>query len=65
MPHSLTHTGRHNNILRLYGYFYDEHKVYLILEYAPKGELYKVWQPWHGLCTIHTCHAGTATLRQI
>eukprot|EP00794_Sanderia_malayensis_P019128 gene19129-21045_t len=32
---------RHSNILRLYGYFYDEKRVYLILEYAPKGELYK------------------------
>eukprot|EP01134_Creolimax_fragrantissima_P002267 CFRG2267T1 len=32
---------RHPNILRLYGYFYDKTKVYLILEYAPKGELYK------------------------
>jgi serine/threonine protein kinase len=32
---------RHKNILRLYGYFYDEKRVYLILEYAPKGELYK------------------------
>ena len=25
----------------MYGYFYDEKRVYLILEYAPKGELYK------------------------
>lgn len=32
---------RHPNILRLYGYFYDNDRVYLILEYAPKGELYK------------------------
>lgn len=32
---------RHPNILRLYGYFYDEKKVYLILEYAAQGELYK------------------------
>ena len=32
---------RHNNILRLYGYFYDQSRVYLILEYAAKGELYK------------------------
>lgn len=31
----------HGNILRLYGYFYDESKVYLIIEYAAKGELYK------------------------
>jgi len=35
---------RHPNILRLYGYFYDENRVYLILEYAAKGELYKVLQ---------------------
>lgn len=33
---------RHPNILRLYGYFYDEKRVYLILEYAPNGELYKL-----------------------
>ncbi|PNH03172.1 Aurora kinase A [Tetrabaena socialis] len=32
---------RHPNILRLYGYFYDKEKVYLILEYAARGELYK------------------------
>ncbi|KAL2940156.1 Serine/threonine-protein kinase Aurora-1 [Bienertia sinuspersici] len=35
---------RHPNILRLYGYFYDQKRVYLILEYAPKGELYKELQ---------------------
>jgi len=33
---------RHPNILRLYGYFYDENRVYLILEYCKNGELYKV-----------------------
>ncbi|TMW66896.1 hypothetical protein Poli38472_012012 [Pythium oligandrum] len=32
---------RHKNILRLYGYFYDSKRVYLIIEYAPQGELYK------------------------
>jgi len=32
---------RHRNILRMFGYFWDEKRVYLILEYAPKGELYK------------------------
>ncbi|KAG5331334.1 AURAA kinase, partial [Acromyrmex charruanus] len=32
---------RHPNILRMYGYFYDPKRIYLILEYAPKGELYK------------------------
>ncbi|GFY37420.1 hypothetical protein TNIN_360711 [Trichonephila inaurata madagascariensis] len=35
---------RHPNILRLYGYFYDESRVYLVLEYAPGGELYKALQ---------------------
>jgi aurora kinase, other len=38
----LTHLARrHENILRLYGYFYDAKRVYLILEYAAQGELYK------------------------
>eukprot|EP00871_Galdieria_phlegrea_P000432 jgi/Galph1/138/GphlegSOOS_G4872.1 len=32
---------RHPNILRLFGYFYDKSRVYLILEYASGGELYK------------------------
>ncbi|KAK7081307.1 hypothetical protein SK128_002788, partial [Halocaridina rubra] len=35
---------RHPNILRLYGYFHDESRVYLILEFAPRGELYKEMQ---------------------
>jgi len=33
---------KHDNILRLFGYFYDETRVYLILEFAPRGELYRV-----------------------
>lgn len=33
-------SSRHPNILRLYGYFHDPARVYLILEFAPKGELY-------------------------
>lgn len=32
---------RHPNILRLYGYFHDATRIYLILEYAPEGTLYK------------------------
>lgn len=35
---------RHTNILRLYGYFYDQSRVYLILEFAARGELYKELQ---------------------
>lgn len=35
---------RHPNILRLFGYFHDEARIYLILEYAPRGTLYKLLQ---------------------
>ena len=35
---------RHPNILRMYGYFYDNAKVYLILEFCVGGELYKKLQ---------------------
>ncbi|XP_053106151.1 aurora kinase A isoform X2 [Hemicordylus capensis] len=35
---------RHPNILRLYGYFHDTTRVYLILEHAPRGEVYKELQ---------------------
>ncbi|RMZ76556.1 hypothetical protein DV737_g4753, partial [Chaetothyriales sp. CBS 132003] len=32
---------RHPNILRLYGHFHDSKRIFLILEFAGKGELYK------------------------
>jgi len=35
---------RHQNILRMFGYFYDETRIYLILEFAPRGEMYKMLQ---------------------
>ncbi|XP_044855910.1 aurora kinase C-like [Mauremys mutica] len=35
---------QHPNILRFYNYFHDKKRVYLILEYAPRGELYKELQ---------------------
>lgn len=31
---------RHPNILRLYNYFYDSNRIYLILEYAEGGDIY-------------------------
>lgn len=40
-------SSRHPNILRLYNYFHDARRVYLILEYAPRGELYKELQKNH------------------
>lgn len=33
---------RHPNILRLYGHFHDSKRIFLILEFAGKGELYKL-----------------------
>lgn len=33
---------RHPNVLRMYGYFHCDKRVYLLLEYACHGELYKV-----------------------
>lgn len=33
---------KHPNILRMYGYFHCEKRVYLMLEYAHHGEMYKV-----------------------
>jgi len=32
---------KHKNILEMYGYFWDEKSIVLILEFATKGELYK------------------------
>lgn len=33
---------RHPNILRMYGFFHDEQRIYLILEYAAGGTLFNV-----------------------
>ena len=35
---------RHPNVLRLYGWFYDDGHIYLVLEYCAKGELFKLLQ---------------------
>lgn len=32
---------RHPNILRLYGWFHDDQRIFLVLEYAFRGELYR------------------------
>ena len=31
----------HENILKLFGFFWDHRRIYLILEFAPGGEIYK------------------------
>ena len=38
------HFFRHDNILRMYGFFHDDTRVVLILEYAAGGELYNILQ---------------------
>jgi serine/threonine protein kinase len=35
---------QHPNIARMFGYFFDEKRVYLIIEYAARGSLYKIIQ---------------------
>ncbi|KIO29271.1 hypothetical protein M407DRAFT_228293 [Tulasnella calospora MUT 4182] len=35
---------RHPNVLRLYGFFHDDKRIFLMLEFAAKGELYKQLQ---------------------
>ena len=53
-------------MLRLYGYFYDDTRVYLILEYAPRGELYKELQKPPGRFDEHrTAMVNTSTLTLI
>ena len=32
---------KHKNVIQLYGVFHDDENIYMILEYAPGGELYK------------------------
>ncbi|KAJ3278195.1 hypothetical protein HK104_002574 [Borealophlyctis nickersoniae] len=55
---------RHPHILRLYGYFYDSKRVYLILEYAEKGELYKHLQKFsrfsEKVASMYICQLANA-----
>lgn len=49
---------RHPNVLRMYGYFHCEKRVYLLLEYARHGELYKVLrsQPKQNFSEYHSAN---------
>ena len=42
------HIFRHPHILRLFGYFFDETKVFLILENAPRGDISRCLQNCEG-----------------
>ena len=54
---------RHKNILRMFGYFYDEKRIYLILEFAPQGELYKKLMKVR-CCCLHRVHRADPTLHR-
>lgn len=71
---------RHPNILRLYTWFHDDHKIYLALELASEGELYKHLQSSpHGRFTedraarytyqvadaLHYCHLNNVIHRDL
>lgn len=34
----------HQNVLSMYGYFYDENNIYIMMEYAVKGDLFRAMQ---------------------
>eukprot|EP00743_Colponemidia_sp_Colp-15_P001581 GILK01001727.1.p1 GENE.GILK01001727.1~~GILK01001727.1.p1 ORF type:complete len:380 (+),score=33.60 GILK01001727.1:100-1140(+) len=69
---------RHPNILKMHGFFWDEKRIYLILEFAPGGELYKELQRHrtfpekraaayiHQLASaLHYCHSKHVIHRDI
>ncbi|THU74975.1 hypothetical protein C4D60_Mb04t39050 [Musa balbisiana] len=43
----IQHGLNHPNVLRLFAWFHDETRVFLVLEYAARGELYKLLKSLH------------------
>ncbi|KAG5889214.1 hypothetical protein JTB14_018637 [Gonioctena quinquepunctata] len=71
---------KHPNILQLLAWFHDSHRIYIILEYAGKGELYKQLKSSPGGCfnehlsakyvyqvadALHYCHQNKVIHRDI
>ncbi|SJM81779.1 probable Spindle assembly checkpoint kinase [Zygosaccharomyces bailii] len=46
----------HQNLTKLYGYFHDEKRVYLLMEYSVNGELYKLLRSRGPLNDIYASH---------
>lgn len=46
---------KHPNILAMYGYFYDNKSVYMILEYAPSGEMFTKLQRKRFFTEVTAC----------
>lgn len=61
---------RHPNILKLYGHFHDSKRIFLILEFAGKGELYKHlmrekrFPEWKAASYISQCAAALRYLHR-
>ena len=47
---------RHPHVLRMLGYFWDETRIYLILDFAAGGEMYKKMQKARNLLNSHFCN---------
>lgn len=43
----IQHSLDHPNVLRLFAWFHDETRIFLVLEYAAQGELYKLLKNLH------------------
>ncbi|PKU75686.1 Serine/threonine-protein kinase Aurora-3 [Dendrobium catenatum] len=52
----IQHSLDHPNVLRLFAWFHDETRVFLVLEYAAQGELYKLLK---NLLRFSEKHAAT------
>jgi serine/threonine protein kinase len=60
---------RHPNVLRMYGYFYDQKRIFFITELAGKGELYAIlcnqrdlmWDQYHQ----HRCFSEAVTAKYV
>lgn len=50
---------RHPHVLRLHGFFHDEGRIFMMLEFAGKGELYKI------MSKLPDCHFDEGTAAKV
>ncbi|XP_028552358.1 MAP/microtubule affinity-regulating kinase 3-like [Dendrobium catenatum] len=58
----IQHSLDHPNVLRLFAWFHDETRVFLVLEYAAQGELYKLLK---NLLRFSEKHAATTAMKAL